>query len=919
MIANGENRPPLPGRRDECETLARLVDGVRRGQGAVLVVHGAPGTGKTALLDHAAEQAAGLRVIRVAGTESEADLAYAGLWQLCGPLSDLLGRLPDPQRCALEIAFGVRAGAGPDRFLVGLGVSGLLTEAAAQSPLVCLIDAAHRLDRPSEQALAFAARRLGTRSVLVIFAARQLGTDLAGLPEMPLAGLPDDDARELLAALVRWPLDERLRDQVVAETRGNPRALTQLALALAPGQLAGGFGLADVRRDGLPADLLRQVGALPGPTRLLLLIAAADQTGDPALVLRAAGHLAIPAEAAYPAVEDDLLTFGTRVVFQRPEVRSAAYWSGSPGDRRAAHGALAVATGRRDDQDRRAWHRAAATAVPDEDVAAELERTAAQAQARGGHPASAAFLERAAALTPDPHQRAGRALAAATALLQAGQPDTVLGLLDLVAGGSPDDSGQAGADLVRARLAFAKHRSGDAPRLLLAAARRLERCDAAQASTAYLDAIRAVTFAGGLAAAGGTVSDVARAARSARAAGLPRPVSVLLEGLATFLSGARPAAAPILRRALSAWGEDMTAAQELRWLPLACGGALLLWDDQAWHRLSTRSVQLARDAGALGDLPLALGSLACLRVLNGELAAAASLTAQAQAIAETAGSAPSPYGGLALAAVGGDQGPALGLIDSVVDDAALRGEGLAAAAAQWAAAMLHNSLGQYATALSAAEDVAGYAGQAPVAGWAAAELIEAAVRAGQPDRAAGAMSRLSEDASVAGTSWALGIRARSLALLSDGAAAEERYQAAIGFLSKARVRVEEARAYLLYGEWLRRQNRRVDAREQLHRAHDMLSAIGAAGFAERARRELLATGQTVRKRTPEADRDLTAQEMQIAGRARDGQTNPEIGAELFLSPRTVEWHLRKVFAKLGITSRRQLQYALRDVRDAVAP
>jgi DNA-binding CsgD family transcriptional regulator len=912
MITNSEYRSRLYGRQAECETLAELVGGVRRGHGAVLVVQGEPGYGKTGL-------AADLPVARVAGAESESELAYAGLCQLRGPMSGLLGRLPDPQRVALEIAFGVRTGAAPDRFLLGLGVLGLLAEATAEGPLVCLIDDAHWLDPESQQALAFAARRLAGESVLIIFASRRPGTDLTGLPGIALGGLPDSDARDLLASVVRWPLDERVREQIVAETGGNPRALTEVPLALPPMRLAGGFGLPDAPHGRLFRRLLGQIGDLPAQTRLLLLVAAADPTGDPVLVLRAAGNLGIASEAAIPAAEAGLLTFGTRVVFREPAARSAAYQGAAPGDRRAAHRALAQATIQRGDQDRRAWHRAKAAAGLDEDVAVELERTAGQAQARGGLPASAAFLERAVLLTRDAYQRSRRALAAATAMLQAGEPDGAAKLIDVAESGVLDDQSQARADLVRARLALAQHRCGQVSWLLLDAARRLGRSDAAPVRAACLDAIRAVTFAGGLTVPGGTVADVARAARNAPdpgppGSGLPGPADHLLDGLAAYLGGEQAAGAAILRRALSGFGPGLTGltdAEQLRWLPLACTAALHLWDDLAWDRLSSRYVQLARAAGALGELPLALDSLACLHLLGGELQTAEALTAEARAVAETMGNRPPPYGALGLAAVRGHPDLALEMTDRAAQDAALRDEGLGVAAAKWAAAMLHNGQGRYEAALSAAEDAVVYAGPTPVAGWPAAELIEAAARAGEPARAAGAMRRLSRAATAAGTDWAHGIRARSLALLSDGQAAEDLYQAAIGHLGRSRARVDLARAHLLYGEWLRRENRRVDAREQLNRAHEMLRAIGADGFAERARRELLATGQTVRKRTQETERNLTAQEMQIAVRARDGQTNTEIGAELFLSPRTVEWHLRKVFAKLGITSRRQLRHTLR--------
>jgi DNA-binding CsgD family transcriptional regulator len=907
MASSRKHSLRLYGREAESETLAGLVSGVRHGRRAVLVVRGAPGAGKTALLDQAGRPEAGVRVIRAAGTESEAGLPYAGLHQLCGSMRDLLGRLSAPQRDALEIVFGVRAGAA-DRFLVGLGVLGLLTATAAQRPLVCVIDDAHLLDRASLQALAFVARRLPADPVLMILAVREPVTDLAGLPELVLGGLRDADARDLLAAAVPWPLDTRVREQIVAETRGNPRMLLELR-GLSPAQLAGGFRLADAPAGRISAAVLQQLDELPPQARMLLLAAAADPTGDPALLWRAAGQLGISGEAALPAAEAGLITFAGAVLFRDRLVRSAVYQDASLRDRRAAHQALARATDPKADPDRRAWHRSRAVDEPDEEVAAELERTAPRARDRGGLAAAAAFLERAAVMTPDADRRAGRALAAAAAMLQAGEPGAVTRLLVTAESASAGEHHRASADLVRARLAVARHRGGDTPRLLLDAARRLNRLDTAGIRAAYLDAIRAATFAAGLAAPGGTLSDVARAAQKAPGADGPGPADLLLDGLAAYLSEEYAAGVPMLREALHGFSRGL-APDELRWLPLACTCALALWDDSAWDTLARRFVRLAREQGALADLPLALNVLACRHLLGGDLATAESLAAEARETAEATGSSPAPYGELGLAALRGRLDPALALVDSAAHDAVLRSAGLGAAAAKWAAAVLHNGLGQYEVALAAAEAAIGYAGPFVLGPWAAAELIEAAVRAGQPGRAAGAMRCLADAAGPAGSDWALGVRARSLALLSDAESAEDLYLAALGHLGRSRDRVGLARAHLLYGEWLRREHRRVDAREQLRRAHRMLDAMGAAGFAERARRELLATGATVRRREADTERDLTPQELQIAVRARDGLTNTEIGAELFLSSRTVEWHLRKVFTKLGLTSRRQLRHAL---------
>ncbi len=905
------NREPLRlhGRKAECERLANLVDGVRGGGGsAVLVIYGAPGTGKTALLDFTAGLAPSLQVVRAAGAESEAELAFGGLHRLCGTMLDRLGRLPGPQREALEIAFGLRAGTGPDRFLVGLAVLGLLAESAAEHPLLCVIDEAHRLDQASRQALGFAARRLTTEPLLVLFAAPEPVTELDDLPAISLGGLRDADARDLLACVVRFPLDDRVRDQVLAEAGGIPGALLGVLDDVSPAQLAGGLGLPDVLSCSTSGPLFAELSELPPETRQLLLLAAADPTGDPALLWRAAAQLGITSEAAVPAAEAGLITFDSRVVFRDLAVRSAAYRVARLQQRRSAHRALAQATHPRADPDRRAWHQAKALIELDEDVAAELERTAGRAQARGGLAAAAAFLERAATATPDAARRAERSLAAASVMLQAGEPGAAAKLLDLTETDAVDDHRQARADLVRARLAFTVNRGGDASQLLLDAARQLSRFDGAQARAAYLEALRAALCAGCRAAPGATMADVARAAREGSSGpDGPGPPGALLAGLAASFSGELTAGASLVRRALSGLGGEMTRQAELGLLPLACAGALHLWDDRAGEALASRYVTLARAEGALADLPSALDALSCMRWLAGDLAAAEALATEAQAVAEATGLRAASYAALGLAALRGHEDPALALFSSSGQDAARRGEGLGVAAARWAAALLHNGLGKYAQALSAAQDAIEHAGLPAVAGWAMAELVEAAARSGQPGRAEGVMRTLSRVAMAAGTDWALGVQARSQALLGDR---EDLYQAAIDHLGRSRARVDLARAHLVYGEWLRRQNRRVDARDQLHRAAEMLGPMGAAGFAERARRELLATGETARRRVAGTERDLTAQEMQIAVHARDGRTNREIGAELFLSDRTVEWHLRNVCVKLGISSRRQLRDAL---------
>jgi len=854
------------------------------------------------------------------------ELPFAALHQMCASVLDCLGRLPGPQRDALGTAFGLRAGPAPDHFLTGLAVLSLLAEAAADRPLVCVIDDAQWLDRASAQVLAFAARRLLAESVLAILATREPDRDLHGLPELVVEGLRRADALELLASAVRWPLDERVAEQIVADTRGNPLALLELPSGVSPGQLAGGFGLPQALSVAgrIEESFLQRVDALPAATRLLLVVTAADPAGDPALVWRAAGRLGIPAAAAAPAAEAGLAEIGARVRFRHPLVRSAVYRSASLAERQDVHRALADVTDPVADPDRRAWHRAQAAPGPDEDVAAELERAAGRAQDRGGLAAAAAFLERAAGLSVDPVRRAGRALAAAAAAaaVRAGAFGTALALLGMAEVGPLDELQRAHADLVRAQLAFVSDRGSDAPPLLLQAARRLERIDIGLARATYLDTINAAMFAGHLAGPGAGVVEVSRAARSAPPAqGPPRPHDLLLDGLAAnFSEGYRPGL-PLLQRALVRYGHQMPAEEELRWLWLACIAALHVWDDGKWDVLSRRHVELARQVGALCELPLALSSRVYLLLFTGELAAAASMTDEVQAATEATGSNLAPYGALALAALRGRETEAVALIRATGQEVALRGEGIGVTLTNWANAVLYNGLGHYDQALAAAEQGSEDPDELGLAAWSVVELIEAAARSGHPGRAAGPLRFLSEITSAAGTDWALGIQARSRALLDDGDSAERMYLEAIERLGRTRVRVELARSHLVYGEWLRRERHRVDAREQLREAHTMLAAMGVRAFAERARRELAATGETVPVRKPAAGMpsELTSQETQIAWRALDGRTNSQIAAELFLSPRTVEWHLRKVFTKLGISSRQQLRAALPDSGRAALP
>jgi DNA-binding CsgD family transcriptional regulator len=905
----------LIDRHAERDTLDRLVAAVRSGESRALVVSGEAGVGKTALLEYVAVQASGCQVVRTSGYQSEMELAFAGLHQLCGPLLDGLTRLPVPQRDALRIAFGMGSGPVPDRFLVGLAVLNLLSDAAEPQPLMCVVDDEQWLDRASAQVLGFVARRLVAESIGMVFAARTPSDELAGLGELRMEGLPEADARALLDSALTGPLDIRVRDQIIAETHGNPLALLELPRGLTPQELAGGFGLPSAMRlsGGIEESFRQRVQVLPEQTRRLLVVAAAEPVGDPALVWRAAARLGIGLEAAAPATAAGLVEFGMRVRFRHPLVRSVVYGSASPQQRQAVHTALAEVTDPELDPDRRAWHRAHAAPGPDEAVAAELEQSAGRAQARGGVAAAAAFLERATMLTLDTARRTDRALGAASAKIKAGAFGPASELLSIAEAGAITDLQQARIDLVKADLAFVTNRGSDAPSLLLKAASRLEPIDVDLSRATYLQAFSAAMLAGRLALGGG-VLEVARAAAAApppRHA--PRTPDFLLEGLAAHFDQGYEAGLPILRSALDAFGIDMSADEELRCHWVAGVVAPHLWDDDRWHLLSARYVQLARDVGALSELPLALNMGAFTMLLAGDLTGAASLVLEFQVAMDATGSHLTSYAELGMAALRGRQAEAAALIDATTREVNLRGEGIGIAVAEWANAVLNNGLGNYETAMQAAQRAIACPVEMVTPSWATAELVEAAVRSGHNDVAADALRRLAERTTSSGTDWARGVEARSRALLSEGDTAERLYRESIESLGRTRIRADLARAHLLYGEWLRRQRRRIDARAQLRIAHDMLEAMGMDAFADRARRELAATGETARKRTVSiVDEQLTAQELQIARMARDGMSNPEIAARMFISARTVQYHLRKVFTKLGIESRTQLDRVLPD-------
>ena len=926
-LGRGGTLANLLGRRPEREALDQLVASARAGRSGAVVVRGEAGIGKTALLGHVRETAiaSGFRVELAVGVESESQFAFSGLHQLCAPLLDRAGALPGPQQAALGVALGLRSGTAPDKFLVGLAALNVLAEVAEEGPLLCLVDDAQWLDQASAQVLAFVARRLAAERVALVFALRDASeTDASepdvqpftGLPELRLDGLADGDARTLLTAGVHAPIDDVVRERVVAEARGNPLALLELPRSAQQARLAGGFELPDAvsvpRR--IEDFYERRSGSLPLETQLLLLVAAAEPTGEVALLWRAAERLGLPPEAAAPAEAAGLMEIDTRVRFRHPLVRSAVYRAATQPDQRRAHRALAAATDPQVDPDRRAWHRAQAVTGADEAVAAELERSAVRALGRGGLAASGAFLQRAAELSLAPAVRARRALDAAHVKHEAGAPAAALELLTAASDGPLDAWQRARLQLLRARVEFQLTRSDEVAGMLLDAAAALAPLDAALARETYLHALDAALLIGG-SKRGGSAREVAAAAVAAAAPPVrATPVDLLLGGLVATYTRGYPSGAPGLRLALEAFlaqeparpGPDGQRDHDDSWLWLAGRTAVALYDDELAAVLGDRHVRRTRDAGALAALPAALVFRSVTLLLAGEFSHAAELAAESTTITRATGARPLRVAELFLAAWSGHEAGARHVHAATVTGAEGPGDSEEDALAQYALAVLSNALGEYPAAheaavrASASDDLA-------KSNLALPELVEAAVRAGRPDLAAAALEELGFRARASGTDWGLGLEARSRALTSTGPPAEEQYREAIERLGSCRIATYLSRTHLVYGEWLRREGRRQEARGQLRTAHEMLSGMGAEAFAARAARELSATGEHPRARSAQPTDALTAQELHIARLVATGATSREVGAQLFLSPRTIEAHLRNIFRKLGITSRRQLR------------
>lgn len=900
----------LLGRVREIARLRDLLDRARSGHSGALVLRGDAGVGKTALLDHLASAAPSeVRLERVVASEAEVGLAYAGLQMLCGHLMAPSADLPAPQRDAMEAAFGVRDAGAPNPLVLALAVHAVLRDAAGDGALLCLVDDAQWLDGPSAHALAAVARRLSTERVALVLSTRGVDPRFDDLPHLVVTGLGDQDARTLLDRALPGGIDPRVRDQLIAESQGNPLALRELPRALSPAELAGGFALAGSipLENRIEQSLMTRLDLLPASTRTLLLLAAADPTGDPGLLWRAGAALGLGPEDLDAAQQADALVVAGRVRFRHPLIRSAVYRNATPADRRAVHRALADATYHDRDPDRRAWHRASATVEPSEEVAGALVRSAESARTRGGAAAAAAFLERSAELTPDPNLRVERLLAAADAKHDAGAAEGSLRLLDLLRDLALDPHQEALVGRLRARAGYTLHRDRSALRVLLRAAQDLEPHDPALARDTYLQALTAAVYAGRLAEAG-SMQEIATTVLAATADDRSERASDLALRAQALLAAQGPTAAmATARRAIRAFLDQPIGRRDLQWMWLGGRMAQDIWDAEGLRTLAEHQVRLARAQGVLTVLPMALNLLMVVRTFDGDLDQAEAICDDIDTILQVTGHPLPLYGRTFIAAYRGHVEEVERYAGQLRADAEARGEGYALTVANMAEALVYNGAGRYNDALASARAELPYAHELGHAMRTLLELVEAASRAGEHTVATQAVQRLTDlTAASAGSIWADAFTDLARAQLSDGPEAERLYHLATGGFERLHVPMLQGRTQLLHGEMLRRQGRRVEARVQLRAAHELLRRCGMAGFAERAERELQATGERVRTE-PAGAEALTDQERNVARLARDGLTNREIGERLFISGHTAEWHLRKVFTKLGIKSRADLR------------
>ncbi len=908
----------LTGRNEESETLECLLAAVRDGRSGVLVLRGEAGVGKTALLQQATRAAGDMRIVRVTAVQSEMELSFAALHQLLVPFLGSLKRLPEPQRKALASAFGLVAGPPPDRFLVGIAALTMITEAALEQPVLCLIDDAQWLDQASVDALGFVARRLSADPVVMLLAVRegeQRAVPFEGFAELRLVGLPDEAAQELLARSAGRQLDQGVARRILTATAGHPLALIELGRELSAAELAGALPLPEPLRlsDRLELMFLRRVRALSPAAQTLLLLAAAEPSGEPELLWRAAGLLGVGADAGdIPGIER-ILRFEPQISFLHPLLRSAVYYGAAASERRRAHAVLAAASDRGLDPDRRAWHLAAAASGADEEIADKLARSADRARNRSDWASCAAFLERAARLTPDRARRAERMLATAEARLNAGHPGAAAALVEQ-AGSCPDDPlARARAKRLQGTVRYVLGKPAEACPFLLDAAQALQSLHPRLAWDALLEAFEAALAAGRFARGAGT-AEVLQVVRTA-----PHPqdehpsvAGLALDGFAALDEHEDKAGIARLRQAIAlAAAQQVLDSEHLRFAFIAPMAAYELLDDAALHVSCARAVAQARSQGPPAAVPLTLGLLSYSEALAGRFAAAEAANAEARELVAVTGVAADLRAGvseLAVLAWRGREAAVRSLASARLREATQAGYGFVIGFTAIALTVLELGVGDYQAALGHALNASGEGMPAEIE--LLPELIEAAARCGAAGDAAAALKKFTVRAQAAETDWALGMLLRSRALLAQDEDAEELYRGAIEHLGCSRIVPQLGRAHLLYGEWLRRQHRRRDARVALYSAYEILDSIGAEAFAERAHMELLATGEHARKRSVGTRDELTPQELQIAGLAGGGASNLEIASQLFISANTVAYHLRKVFRKLGVANRAALARVL---------
>ncbi|MFI5592421.1 AAA family ATPase [Amycolatopsis sp. NPDC051758] len=888
MLTTSSRLGLVIGRHDERHRLNEVIRNAASSQGGALVVKGEAGIGKTALLADATLEASAFRVVHASGSEFEQELPYAGVHQLCMPMLEHLTSLPPRHRDALQVAFGLADGT-PEVLHVGLAALGLLTAAAQDQPLLCLIEDAQWLDGESLKAMIFLARRLATDPIAMLFAVRSgpgSGDEFDELPGLLVGGLNDEDAKSLLTTRSPFPLDEQVRDRLVAEAQGSPLALLELPRA-------GGF----VPPDGssVPSRVERgfqdRLTGLSDQARTLLTVASADPTGDPSLLWTAAGHLGLDLTlAGAEATGTGLAEFGHRVRFCHPLARSAVYRAAPAAERRLAHDALAESTDPQVAPDRRAWHRAQASASPDDDIAAELERCASRARARGGVAAAAGFLERSVALSLAPGRRIERTLAAGQANLDAGLTDVALELLSTLKTAELTEFQHARVDLLRGRAAFTQHRDNAGPVLMTRAASRLSTLDPPRARDCFLDAFEMSLLVG---RGGGVIHQVVTAARSAAPTS---DVPDLLDALLELVTSGYSTATPLLRHILHGDDEPLWVRRPA----LAAMIAIELWEPETHTTIAEWLVKEGGESGSPMLLQLGLAQKTIDAVIIGDIGQAIAAAAEEAAIADAAGIVSLVYHRLHLAAHRGRRDEFRELVRLAGNTPERAGQVTNLDAT---AATLNNGLADYPAALAAARRATEHH-DVFLTGLALPELIEAAVRCNDHAAAATALAGLTERTEASGTTVGQGITAYARGLVTG---VEEHFREAIELLSEGRVVPYLGRAHLLYGEWLRREGRRRDCRQHLHTAHELLSQSGSEGFARRAAGELRATGERMHSRSVQAYEKLTGQEVAVARLVASGATSNEVAGQLFISKRTVDAHLRSIFRKLGITSRRQLR------------